>query len=220
MKSLVGYFGLILAFLFSCTGQAEVKIKTTETSPHINVFFCTYCTQIKTRSPQASSGVYAVQPPGVKKPFMVMNVAWPNSLVHSLFVEIGAYTCHGNALLIPSEDHWLGLEKVSSVTKDKTKKWTLRVDLWDHEGGTAFAEYHDFRLGDEDTAFKLHVGKYSGNTGDGIRGTYPGIDQNGRLLPVWHPAGDIGWASGLHWRTWRPPAPYSAKASRMMINVS
>lgn len=34
----------------------------------------------------------------------------------------------------------------------------------------------------------------------------------------WHPAGkQIGWASGLHWETWKGPAPYSARASRMMI---
>lgn len=34
----------------------------------------------------------------------------------------------------------------------------------------------------------------------------------------WHPAGDhIGWASGLHWETWKSRMPYSLKASRMMI---
>ncbi|MEQ2282030.1 hypothetical protein AMECASPLE_036343, partial [Ameca splendens] len=38
------------------------------------------------------------------------------------------------------------------------------------------------------------------------------------LNGVWHPFGEhIGWASGLHWLTWKPPAPYSAKATRMMI---
>lgn len=41
----------------------------------------------------------------------------------------------------------------------------MRVDLWDHEDGTAFAEYKNFRLGNEKTAFKLHVGKYRGNAG-------------------------------------------------------
>ncbi|XP_022604738.1 angiopoietin-related protein 5-like isoform X1 [Seriola dumerili] len=258
MKSLVGYFGLILAFLFSCTGQAEGQ-RTRGRG--------TDCTQIKTRSPQASSGVYAVQPPGVKKPFMVYcemraDGGWTvfqrrSGQAVSFNRKWAAYK---NGFGNMTKDHWLGLEKVSSVTKDKTKKWTLRVDLWDHEGGTAFAEYRNFRLGNEKTAFKLNVGKYSGNTGDAIRGAYSGIDQNGygfstvdrdndgcspcifgdiaknqctssdgggwwysrcgsaSLNGDWHPAGDnIGWASGLHWRTWRPPAPYSAKASRMMI---
>lgn len=43
------------------------------------------------------------------------------------------------------------------------------MDVWDHEGGAAFAEYKTFRLGNEKTAFKLHVGKYSGNAGTEAR---------------------------------------------------
>ena len=36
----------------------------------------------------------------------------------------------------------------------------------------------------------------------------------------WHPAGEhIGWASGLHWETWKGRVPYSARASRMMIKA-
>ena len=36
----------------------------------------------------------------------------------------------------------------------------------------------------------------------------------------WHPTGENrGWASGLHWLTWRGPGPYSASASRMMIKT-
>lgn len=72
------------------------------------------------------------------------------------------------AVLNPSEDHWLGLRKVFALTKNQSKKWILRVDLWDHKGGTAFAEYENFRLGNEKTAFKLHIGKYSGDAGTQI----------------------------------------------------
>ena len=43
----------------------------------------------------------------------------------------------------------------------------MRVDLWDFEGGTAFAEYSDFRLGTEKEAYKLNVGAYRGNAGNG-----------------------------------------------------
>lgn len=68
--------------------------------------------------------------------------------------------------LIPSDDHWLGLHKVFSMTKGQSKTWILRVDLWDHEGGTAFAEYSDFSLGNETSAFKLHVGTFKGNAGN------------------------------------------------------
>lgn len=65
-----------------------------------------------------------------------------------------------------SVDHWLGLERVHLLTKDNYKEWTLRVDLWDHEGGTAYAEYNNFKIGNEATAYKLQVGRYSGNAGN------------------------------------------------------
>ncbi|KPP74825.1 hypothetical protein Z043_105980, partial [Scleropages formosus] len=156
-------------------------------------------------------------------------------------------------------DHWLGLEKVRALTQDSRYKWTLRVDLWDFEGGSAYAEYRDFKLASEQEAYKLTVGAYTGTAGDAIRGAYQGIDQNGygfstkdrdndgcspcifgdiaenscswsegsggwwysrcgsaSLHGDWHPAGDNkGWASGLHWLTWKGPGPYSAKATRM-----
>jgi hypothetical protein len=37
----------------------------------------------------------------------------------------------------------------------------------DFEGGTAFAEYSDFRLGTEEESYKLNVGAYRGNAGNG-----------------------------------------------------
>ena len=38
------------------------------------------------------------------------------------------------------------------------------------------------------------------------------------LNGLWHPAGNnIGWGNAVDWRTWRGPAPYSARATRMMI---
>ncbi|XP_051248314.1 angiopoietin-related protein 5-like [Dicentrarchus labrax] len=259
MKSLVGYCGL-LAFLLSITAQAK-KQPTRVSSQR------TDCTQIKALSPQASSGVYVIQPPGVKTPFKAYCEMRPDggwtvfqrrsggavSFTRKWAAYKGGF---GNL----TDDHWLGLKKVQSLTKNKIKKWTLRVDLWDHEGGTAFAEYRNFRLGSEKAAFKLHVGKYKGNAGDAIRGSYPGIDQNGfgfstidrdndgcspcifgdiaendcssadgggwwysrcgsaSLHGEWHPAGNhIGWGSGLHWDTWKGRAPYSLKATRMMI---
>ncbi|GAA6227783.1 angiopoietin-related protein 5-like [Lates japonicus] len=260
MKSLVGYCGLILAFFLSCTEQAEKRQRAV--SPQ-----GTDCTQIKALSPQASSGVYVIQPPRVKTPFkvyceMMADGGWMvfqrrSGGAVSFKRKWAAYK---NGFGDLTQDHWLGLKNVYSVTKNKTKKWIMRVDLLDHEDVTAFAEYKNFRLENEKAAFKLHVGKYSGNAGDAIRGAYPGIDQNGSgfstidrdndgcspcifgdvaqnqcassegggwwysrcgsasLNGDWHPAGNhIGWASGLHWHTWKSPAPYSVKASRIMI---
>ncbi|XP_029351577.1 angiopoietin-4-like [Echeneis naucrates] len=255
----VGYCGLILAFVFSCTGETQ---KTQQIpSPHQD------CTQIKAESPQSSSGAYTMFPAGVKSPFRVYCEMRADGGWTVLQMRTGpelsfsrSWADYKNGFGDVTKDHWLGLQNMFSLTKDKTKKWVLRVDLWDYEGGTAFAEYQDFKLGSEEENFKLHVGKYSGTAGDAIRGAHPGIDQNGcgfstldrdndncspcifgdisvrecvtsfgggwwysscgsaGLNGDWHPAGDnIGWASGVHWRTWKGPAPYSAKASRMMI---
>ncbi|XP_070785045.1 angiopoietin-related protein 5-like isoform X2 [Enoplosus armatus] len=258
MRSLVGCCGLILAFLLSCTEQAERKAVSSQG---------TDCTQIKALSPQASSGVYVIQPPGVKTPFKVHCEMRPDGGWTVFQRRSGGavyfnrkWAAYKNGFGNLTQDHWLGLKKVFSLTKSGTKKWIMRVDLWDHDGGTAFAEYRDFTLGSGKAAFKLHVGKYRGNAGDAIRGAYPGIDQNGygfsttdrdndgcspcifgdiaqrecsfsdgggwwystcgsaSLNGDWHPAGDhIGWASGLHWQTWKTRAPYSLKATRMMI---
>ncbi|XP_072233934.1 angiopoietin-related protein 5-like [Leuresthes tenuis] len=260
MKGLLGYCGLILTLLLILSGQAQKTQKRVYSSG-------TDCTQIKTLSPNASSGVYLIQPVGIRTPFKVYCEMRPDggwtvfqrrSGGAVSFTRIWAAYKNGFGKLV--DDHWLGLKKVFALTKNKSKQWTLTVDLWDHEGGTAFAEYKNFRLGNEKTAFKLKVGEYSGNAGDAIRGAYPGIDQNGygfstidrdndgcslcifgdiavgqctisegggwwyskcgsaSLNGDWHPSGDhIGWASGLHWLTWKPPAPYSAKASRMML---
>lgn len=259
MKSVVGCSVLMLALLLGCTVQAKKQKKAA--SPQ-----GTDCTQIKMRSPQASSGVYVISPAGFNTQFKVycemrLDGGWTVFQKRSgrevPFNKNWAAYKDGFGNL--TQDHWLGLKKVFWLTKKK--KWTMRVDLWDHEGGTAFAEYKNFKLGNKKSAFKLHVGKYSGNAGDAIRGTYPGVDQNkygfstsdrdndgcnpcifgdiaesdcsfsegnagwwfsrcgsANLNGDWHPAGEhIGWASGLHWLTWKGPAPYSAKATRMMI---
>ncbi|XP_041833206.1 angiopoietin-related protein 5-like [Melanotaenia boesemani] len=248
--------GLILVFLLSCS---EAEIETPD--------FSQDCTQIKIESPTASSGVYMIKPAGVNAPFMVYCEMRPDGGWMLFQRRSGKeqrfdkdWKEYKNGFGALTNDHWLGLQKVFSLTNDKSKRWMLRVDLWDHEGGSAFAEYSDFSLGNEEMNYKLHVGKYSGNAGDAIRGAYPGIDQNGfgfstidrdndgcspcifgdiaqsdcvssegggwwysrcgsaSLNGEWHPFGNhIGWASGLHWLTWKPPAPYSAKASRMMI---
>ncbi|XP_034382479.1 fibrinogen-like protein 1 [Cyclopterus lumpus] len=258
MKSLVGYCSLMSMFLLGCSGQAEVIQTTCLTSG-------TDCTQIKVLLPQASSGVYWIQPCKAKPPFKVFcemrqDGGWTvlqrrSGGAVSFDRKWAAYKMgFGNY----SEDFWLGLKMVSSLTKTKT--WTLRVDLWDHTNATAFAEYKNFSLGGEREAFKLHVGEYRGDAGDAIRGVYSGIDQNGfgfstadqdndgcrpcifgdiaqnactssdtggwwysscgsaSLNGEWHPDGDhIGWASGLHWRTWHGPVGYSMNATRMMI---
>ena len=60
-------------------------------------------------------------------------------------------------------EHWLGNEKIHRLTSQK--RYTLRVDLWDWEGNTAFAEYDLFILLGEDTSYRLIVKGYRGDAG-------------------------------------------------------
>ncbi|KAM9467553.1 fibrinogen-like protein 1 isoform 2-T2 [Clarias gariepinus] len=229
----------------------------------------TDCTQIKTTFPHAKSGIYTIHPSGLKNPIKVycemrQDGGW--TVIQRRSGEKVSFNQNwkkykwgfGNI----QKDHWLGLNKIWALTKSKDHRSTLRVDLWDFEGGSAYANYEDFWIGGEKTAYKLHVGKYSGTAGDAIRGSYAGIDQNGygfsthdhdndgcspcifgdiavnectreniggwwfsscgsaELNGKWHSGEDNrGWASGLHWLTWRGPGPYSAKATRMMVKT-
>ncbi|XP_038137857.1 microfibril-associated glycoprotein 4-like [Cyprinodon tularosa] len=257
MKALLNYLVVILVFPLCFSGHAMKRTLPED------------CTEIQKQSPLASSGVYVIQPAGGSTRFKVYcelrsDGGW---VVLQRRTE-GVLSFHRGwrdykyGFGSMDDDHWLGLEKVHLLTKEKYKKWTVRVDLWDHEGGTAYAEYNNFKIGSDATAYRLQVGRYSGTAGDAIRGAYAGIDQNGfgfstidrdndgcspcifgdiaelecafseggawwysscgsaSLNGDWHPFGDhIGWASGLHWLTWKGPAPYSLKATRMMFKT-
>ncbi|CAL8386588.1 unnamed protein product [Boreogadus saida] len=248
--------------LLSVVGlSVQSKVKTRDVSP------ATDCSQIKRKSPTAASAVYWIQPEGVRKPFpvyceMLADGGWTvfQRRTGSTVSFRQNWVAYRNGFGEPGEDQWLGLERVYSLTRSPWTSWVLRVDLWDHEGGTAYAQYSDFWLAGERQAYRLTVGSYQGNAGDAIKGLYPGIDQNGfgfstmdqdndgchpclfgdileihcarsmdqgwwfsrcgsaSLNGEWHPSGQhLGWRSGLHWETWKGPAPYSASASRMMI---
>ncbi|XP_062860711.1 fibrinogen-like protein 1 [Trichomycterus rosablanca] len=146
----------------------------------------TDCTHIRTILPNAPSGIYNIQPQGVKKPFKVHCEMLPDGGWTVIQRRTGRQLSfnrnwneykHGFGSFL--KDHWLGLAKIWALTKHKKGRSTLKVDLWDFEGKSVFAKYEDFRIGSEKTAYKLHVGTYSGNAGDAFRGLYTGIDQNG-----------------------------------------
>uniref|UniRef100_A0A8C7XMX0 Fibrinogen C-terminal domain-containing protein n=1 Tax=Oryzias sinensis TaxID=183150 RepID=A0A8C7XMX0_9TELE len=259
MGGLLGWSELMLALLFIFSLQTG--------SGSVNAGAAPDCSDIQTVSPNGASGVYSIQPGGFNSSFEAYCEIGENGIWTVIQRRTGGavafdreWEAYKNGFGFASWDHWLGLEKISALTKDKSNRWKLRVDLWDFEGGSAYAEYEDFRVGDESTNYRLSVGRYSGTAGDAIRGAYPGVDQNGygfstsdhdsdgcnpcifgdiatnsctdskrggwwyskcgsaSLNGDWHPkGGNIGWSSGLHWLTWKGPAPYSAKATRMMI---
>ena len=63
-------------------------------------------------------------------------------------------------------EFWLGLSKIHRLTQEGPN--TLRVDLGDFDGNTAYAQYTTFSVGNSTTEYTLTVGGYSGTAGDGL----------------------------------------------------
>ena len=63
---------------------------------------------------------------------------------------------------------WLGLDKINRLTAARPSE--LRVELRDWSGGSAYAKYGHFRVGDESSKYRLHLGSYSGTAGDSLQG--------------------------------------------------
>ncbi|XP_019857817.1 PREDICTED: ryncolin-2-like [Amphimedon queenslandica] len=63
-------------------------------------------------------------------------------------------------------EFWLGLSKIHRLTKEGSN--TLRVDLGDFEGNTAYAKYSTFNVSDGSTEYILTVGGYSGTAGNSL----------------------------------------------------
>ncbi|XP_071963311.1 ficolin-2-like [Antedon mediterranea] len=63
-------------------------------------------------------------------------------------------------------EHWLGNDNIHRLTSDG--HFELRVDMSTFEGGSAYAHYDNFRIGDERSNYILTFGTYSGNAGDSL----------------------------------------------------
>ena len=63
-------------------------------------------------------------------------------------------------------EFWLGLGKINRLTKEQSN--TLRVDLGDFDGNTAYAQYTTFSVSNSTTEYTLTVGGYSGTAGDSL----------------------------------------------------
>ncbi|XP_077974134.1 ryncolin-1-like [Styela clava] len=66
----------------------------------------------------------------------------------------------------PDGELWLGLNKLHKMTSGKS--YSLRIDLLNWEGERRYAAYSTFRIGDEDSNYRLTVSGYSGNANDGM----------------------------------------------------
>ncbi|XP_060561066.1 protein scabrous-like [Ruditapes philippinarum] len=69
---------------------------------------------------------------------------------------------------IISGEYWLGLENIHELT---TVDSSLRIEMEAFEDVSpthAYAQFHTFRVDDEDSNFRLHVNGFSGNCGDSL----------------------------------------------------
>ena len=143
-------------------------------------------------------------------------------------------------------EHWLGLEKIHSLTT--RKQYKLRVDLQDWDLKWRYAEYDHFYVDSEDKGYKLHVSGYHGNAGDSLRfhdnigfSTYDrsndlndGIcarwchgawwyrdcfhsNLNGRYYETGAYTSKTGWGDGMVWRSLKDTNFYSVRAVIMKI---
>ncbi|KAI0224468.1 Ficolin-2 [Lamellibrachia satsuma] len=64
-------------------------------------------------------------------------------------------------------EFWLGNDYLHDVTSQA--RCTLRIDLEDFEGGTAYAVYSKFAVKSEVDKYRLSIGAYSGTAGDALR---------------------------------------------------
>ncbi|XP_036396700.1 microfibril-associated glycoprotein 4-like [Megalops cyprinoides] len=140
-----------------------------------------------------------------------------------------------------SGEYWLGLENILLLTWEK--KYELKVDMEDFEGGKVHAQYSSFSVDPESEGYKLHVSGYiDGGAGDsmayhdGSKFSTFDKDQDSSssncaksyLGGFWHnnchvanPNGLYQWgdstsATGVNWKTWRG-YEYSLKAIVMKI---
>ena len=64
-------------------------------------------------------------------------------------------------------NYWLGNDNIHKIVRQG--RYELRIDLTSFSGETAYAEYREFAIGNEDQGYKLYVRGYSGTAGDSLK---------------------------------------------------
>ncbi|XP_040821926.1 fibrinogen-like protein 1 [Ochotona curzoniae] len=67
-------------------------------------------------------------------------------------------------------EYWLGNKNLHFLTTQGD--YTLKIDLGDFEKNSCYAQYKDFKVGDEKSSYELHIGEYSGTAGDSLAGRF------------------------------------------------
>nr|XP_028600556.1 fibrinogen-like protein 1 isoform X2 [Podarcis muralis] len=70
----------------------------------------------------------------------------------------------------PDGEYWLGNKNLHYLTSQGN--YTLKIDLSDFMDEQRFAQYENFRVGDEQSSYKMNCGQYSGTAGDSLTGGF------------------------------------------------
>ncbi|XP_075455961.1 angiopoietin-related protein 5-like [Ascaphus truei] len=181
-RTLLGGFAIILCF-YSVQGDKETFLQVV-VKPAIKG---TDCSDIHDKNPTSTSGTYMVKPAGSKIPFQVFCVmdkgaGWTVIQRHNGQDSLSfarSWKEYQNGFGNTTGEHWLGLDNIHALTNQNYRESQLHVVLEDFNNRKAFARYSSFIIGNENDLYKLTLGKYSGNAGDGFRGKDANTNQNG-----------------------------------------
>ncbi|PIK58786.1 putative ficolin-2-like [Apostichopus japonicus] len=80
-----------------------------------------------------------------------------------------------NGFGIPTGDHWIGNDKIYSLTKQPNINYQL-IEKTNTEGSTYHSRYSSFRISNEGDKYRLSLSDYNGNAGNNAMGANSGID--------------------------------------------
>ena len=138
-----------------------------------------------------------------------------------------------------NKEFWLGLDKISRMTKASPQ--TMRIDMTDFDEDSRYAQYKTFEVGNEASGYVLKTGSHSGNAGDsftanGVKFSTKDKDQDTwsnscaqRYKGGWwygachwsnlngiYQGGEGAYGVGINWRTWKGYY-YSLKFTEMKM---
>ncbi|XP_071961759.1 ficolin-2-like [Antedon mediterranea] len=132
------------------------------------------CSDLLERNSAATSGAYMINIHDGGEPFRVYCDMETDGGGWTVFQrrEDGSMNFYRNWVAYKAgfgnfnSEHWLGNDNIHRLTSDG--HFELRVDMSTFEGESAYAHYDNFRIGDEESNYKLICGNYSGNAGDSL----------------------------------------------------
>ena len=65
----------------------------------------------------------------------------------------------------PEGEYWLGNEHLHELTSDG-QRHLLRIEMLDWSGERTHVQYDNFSVSDEKDKFRIHLGAFSGETGE------------------------------------------------------